>query len=86
MCRGWASSPLPAPHPTPPTPTPPHNTHTLPDGVLTYDGANLVEGIIKQVLRGEDPYTKAPCGDLGAKGFQVGLPPRATRTEGGARA
>lgn len=41
------------------------------DGVMSYDGANLVEGLIAQVQRGESPYVKAPCGDEGMVGFQV---------------
>jgi uncharacterized membrane protein YgcG len=41
--------------------------------LLSYDSANLVEGLIQQVERGEEPYVRAPCGDQGDQGFQVAV-------------
>ncbi|GBF97799.1 lactase-phlorizin hydrolase [Raphidocelis subcapitata] len=43
-----------------------------PDGVMSYDAANLAEGLIAQVERGEAPYTRAPCG-AGLQGFQIAV-------------
>jgi len=37
---------------------------------MSYDGANLAEGLISQVERGESPYAKGPCG-AGEAGYQV---------------
>ena len=42
-----------------------------PDGILSVESANVVEGVIKKILAGEKPYVKAPCGDAGMQGFQV---------------
>jgi hypothetical protein len=38
--------------------------------VISYDAANLAEGLIAQVERGDKPYARAPCG-AGLQGFQV---------------
>lgn len=45
-----------------------------PDGVLSYSGANRVEGLIKDIWNGVHPYALAPCGDKGDEGFQVSWP------------
>lgn len=43
-----------------------------PDGILSSEKAgDRVEGVIKDIWEGQDPYTKAPCGDQGMEGFQV---------------
>jgi uncharacterized membrane protein YgcG len=39
---------------------------------MSYEGANLAEGLIAQVERGEAPYAKGPCG-AGAAGYQVAV-------------
>ncbi|GIL52991.1 hypothetical protein Vafri_8709 [Volvox africanus] len=44
-----------------------------PDGILTYESANVVEGIIKKIYAGEPPYALGPCGNLGLKGYQVAV-------------
>ncbi|GIL83335.1 hypothetical protein Vretimale_11310 [Volvox reticuliferus] len=44
-----------------------------PDGVLTYESANVVEGVIKKIYAGEPPYALGPCGNLGLKGYQVAV-------------
>ena len=44
-----------------------------PDGVLSYDDANAVEGLISKIAYGEPPFLKAPCGELGLRGYQVGI-------------
>jgi hypothetical protein len=43
-----------------------------PDGVLSYADANAVEGLISKIAYGEPPFLKAPCGELGLRGYQVG--------------
>lgn len=42
-----------------------------PDGILSYKGANRIEGIIKDIYDGVDPYVRVPCADQGVAGFQV---------------
>lgn len=42
-----------------------------PDGVISFEGADRVEGIIKDIWDGVDPYKRAPCGDEGIVGFQA---------------
>ena len=42
-----------------------------PDSVLTYAGANRIEGIIEDVWMGVAPYIKRECGKSGPQGFQV---------------
>ena len=42
-----------------------------PDGILSIEGADRVEGIIKDIWEGVDPYRKAPCGDQAIVGFQA---------------
>jgi hypothetical protein len=42
-----------------------------PDGILSYKAANRVEGIIKDIYDGVDPYVRVPCADQGVAGFQV---------------
>ena len=39
--------------------------------MLSYDSANLLEGTLALIERGEEPYAKAPCGSEGLQGFQV---------------
>ena len=42
-----------------------------PDSILTYAGANRIEGIIEDVWMGVAPYIKRECGESGPQGFQV---------------
>jgi hypothetical protein len=42
-----------------------------PDGVMSYEDANVVEAIINKIGNGEKPFIRAPCGDLGPRGYQV---------------
>ncbi|GFR48941.1 hypothetical protein Agub_g10948 [Astrephomene gubernaculifera] len=44
-----------------------------PDGVIPYDSANVVEGTLKKIFAGEEPYALGPCGSAGPKGFQVAV-------------
>lgn len=44
-----------------------------PDGVLTLAGANRIEGVLKDVWEGADPYVRAPCGSAGVIGYQVAV-------------
>lgn len=56
-----------------PTPSPSNPSLLLwdrADAVLSYDAANLLEGTIALIERGEAPYGVAPCGSQ-AQGFQV---------------
>lgn len=43
-----------------------------PDGVLSYTAANRIEGIIKEINKGDSPYKKKYCEGRGLEGFQVG--------------
>jgi hypothetical protein len=64
--RGTCRCRVPRPHRSPA-----HASRlSHPDGILSYDTANIVEGLIAQVQRGEAPYAKAACG-AGLEGFQV---------------
>jgi hypothetical protein len=38
---------------------------------FSVESANVVEGIIKEIEAGGDPYAKAPCGEAGEQGYQV---------------
>lgn len=60
------TQPTDAPNP----PFPPRHTVSA-DGVLSYDGGNLIEGTINAIRNGEEPYKTSPCGDEGPAGFQV---------------
>lgn len=42
-----------------------------PDGIIAYDSANVVEGILKKIYNGEPPYALGPCGSYGMQGYQV---------------
>lgn len=42
-----------------------------PDGVLSKESADVVEGLINKIAEGEAPYVRVPCGDAGPQGFQV---------------
>lgn len=42
-----------------------------PDGILTYESANVVEGVIKKIFEGETPYVRTYCGASGQIGYQV---------------
>eukprot|EP00201_Polytomella_parva_P007637 CAMPEP_0175065058 /NCGR_PEP_ID=MMETSP0052_2-20121109/15694_1 /TAXON_ID=51329 ORGANISM="Polytomella parva, Strain SAG 63-3" /NCGR_SAMPLE_ID=MMETSP0052_2 /ASSEMBLY_ACC=CAM_ASM_000194 /LENGTH=557 /DNA_ID=CAMNT_0016331511 /DNA_START=200 /DNA_END=1870 /DNA_ORIENTATION=+ len=44
-----------------------------PDGVLTKAGADVAEGIIKEIFAGLDPYALVDCGSQGHLGAQVAL-------------
>lgn len=44
-----------------------------PDQVISTAAANRVEGILKEIYEGADPYARAPCGSKGLEGYQVGL-------------
>ena len=33
-----------------------------PDGVISYQSANVVEGLIKKIVMGEAPYARDACG------------------------
>ncbi|MEW5310569.1 MAG: hypothetical protein WDW38_002355 [Sanguina aurantia] len=44
-----------------------------PDGVLSADSRNVVEGVIQQIAVGDAPFSRAPCGSLGDVGSQVGV-------------
>lgn len=44
-----------------------------PDKVLSYEGANVIEGVLKDIEAGSDPYVKMPCGTMGNQGFQVSV-------------
>lgn len=44
-----------------------------PDGVLTLEGANMVEGAIQKIETGEEPYARMRCGELGLRGYQVAV-------------
>lgn len=42
-----------------------------PDGILSVEQRNVVEGILKAIAAGEQPYAKAACGSAGEVGAQV---------------
>ncbi|KAG2431742.1 hypothetical protein HXX76_009238 [Chlamydomonas incerta] len=44
-----------------------------PDAILTYESANVVEGVIKKIFEGETPYVKTYCGASGQIGYQVAV-------------
>jgi hypothetical protein len=46
-----------------------------PDGVISYEAANRVEGVIKDIWAGVDPFVRAPCADKGLQGYQVRAAP-----------
>jgi hypothetical protein len=41
-----------------------------PDGVISYQSANVVEGLIKKIVMGEAPFAMDRCG-AGLEGYQV---------------
>ena len=43
-----------------------------PDNLLGREAADVTMGLINAIALGEAPYRKAPCGQLGYQGFQVG--------------
>lgn len=43
-----------------------------PDGVISYESANVVEGVIQKIEAAQDPFKGDPCGELGVVGYQVG--------------
>ena len=43
-----------------------------PDGVLSTEAQNRVEGTLLEIYEGADPYVRAQCGDKGLEGYQVG--------------
>jgi len=44
-----------------------------PDHLLSHESADVVEGLIKLINQGEDPYARAYCGSAGMVGYQVGV-------------
>lgn len=44
-----------------------------PDGVISYNTANVVEAVLQDIQAGKSPYKLAPCGALGKQGFQVAV-------------
>jgi hypothetical protein len=48
-----------------------------PDGIMSYEDANVAEAVINKIGNGEKPFIRAPCGDLGPRGYQVGAAGRA---------
>ena len=42
-----------------------------PDDLLGAESKDVVEGILKLIHTGEEPYVKAQCGSAGNVGFQV---------------
>ncbi|KXZ41529.1 hypothetical protein GPECTOR_413g260 [Gonium pectorale] len=44
-----------------------------PDGVISYESANVVEGLIKKIHAGLPPFSLGPCGRAGPQGFQVAV-------------
>eukprot|EP00879_Flechtneria_rotunda_P006550 GHRR01006883.1.p1 GENE.GHRR01006883.1~~GHRR01006883.1.p1 ORF type:complete len:394 (+),score=102.81 GHRR01006883.1:191-1372(+) len=44
-----------------------------PDGILSVETANMVEGLINEIAEGDPPYTKAQCGDQGMQGFAIAV-------------
>jgi hypothetical protein len=44
-----------------------------PDGVISYQSANVIEGLIKKIVMGEAPYARDACG-AGVEGYQVRAP------------
>ena len=42
-----------------------------PDEILSTESKNVIEGVIKKIEQGDEPYARAPCGTLGNIGFQV---------------
>lgn len=42
-----------------------------PDSVIPYENANVIEGLIKKINRGEQPFKVRECGDAGFQGDQV---------------
>ena len=43
-----------------------------PDQILTEKGANRIEGVIKDIQDGIEPYIRVKCANEGVIGFQVG--------------
>lgn len=43
-----------------------------PDGIITYESANVVEAVLRKIRRGEAPYSKMSCGGE-QTGFQVAV-------------
>lgn len=44
-----------------------------PDGIMSYEDANVAEAVINKIGNGEKPFIRAPCGDLGPRGYQVAI-------------
>ena len=42
-----------------------------PDGVIPRGDQDLIEGVLKQIAAGQEPYAKLPCGSDGNVGPQV---------------
>ena len=42
-----------------------------PDGVIPREDQDLIEGVLKQIAAGQEPYAKLPCGSHGNVGPQV---------------
>lgn len=45
-----------------------------PDGIMPYQSANVVEGVIKKIAEGADPYIQDACG-AEFEGYQASLSP-----------
>lgn len=44
------------------------------DNIISFKAANRIEGILKEIWAGSDPYVRIPCGEEGYTGYQVCAP------------